>query len=61
VCFDAFFWIFWIDDVRNGAALALLRGGIESGGDGRTVDIFANVIFPVDVAIIDTEFAFSRG
>ena len=47
--------------MRNGAALALLRGGIESGGDGRTVDIFANVIFPVDVAIIDTEFAFSRG
>lgn len=61
MCFDAFFGIFWIDDVRKGATLALLRGVIESGGDGRAFDIFAKVIFPVDVAIVDAKFAFSCG
>jgi hypothetical protein len=47
--------------VRKGATLALLRSGIESGGDGTAVYIFAKVIFPVDVAIIDAKFAFSGG
>lgn len=61
MCFDAFFGIFWIDDVRSGATLAFLRGGIEFRGDGRAVDEFAEVIFSVDVAIIDTKLAFSCG
>jgi hypothetical protein len=52
--------MFGMDVVRDRAILALLGGVIEFGRGWRAFDKFANAIFPVDVAIVDAQFAFSR-